>query len=78
MRVQVLPDSAGLHAAIAGGFTLLDFTEETGLAYIENASHQVVIDDEEDVEGFDLAYRYVSASALGVQESNAFLRDLIT
>ena len=69
LRIQVLPDSAGLHAAIAGGFTILDFAEDSGLVYTESAASQRVHEDVEDVESFDLVYSYVSASALGVQES---------
>ncbi|QVJ01669.1 helix-turn-helix domain-containing protein [Nocardiopsis eucommiae] len=78
LRIQVLPDSAGLHAAIAGGFTLLDFAEDSGLAYTESAASQRVHDDEEDVEAFDQVYSYVSASALGIQESVQLLESLIS
>lgn len=69
LRIQVLPDGAGLHAAVAGGFTILDFAEDSGLVYTESAASQRVHDDVEDVEAFDLVYSYVSASALGIQES---------
>jgi hypothetical protein len=75
---QILPDSAGLHAAIAGGFTILDFAEDSGLVYTENAVKQRVHDDGEDTEAFDLVYQYVSASALGVRESIAFLESFIS
>jgi transcriptional regulator with XRE-family HTH domain len=78
LRVQILPDSAGLHAAIAGGFTILDFAEDSGLVYTENAVKQRVHDDGEDTEAFDLVYQYVSASALGVRESIAFLESFIS
>lgn len=77
LRIQILPDSAGLHAAVAGGFTILDFAEDSGLVYTENAVRERVHDDGEDTEAFDLVYQHVSASALGVQESTAFLKRLI-
>ncbi|WP_116248293.1 helix-turn-helix transcriptional regulator [Nocardiopsis sp. FIRDI 009] len=78
LRVQVLPDAAGLHAAVAGGFTLLDFDGDPGLAYSENAVRQWVTDDAGEIAVYDLVYQYVSASALGVQESTSFLERLIT
>ncbi|MFL1382111.1 MULTISPECIES: helix-turn-helix domain-containing protein [unclassified Nocardiopsis] len=77
LRVQVLPDGAGLHAAVAGGFTILDFAEDSGLVYTESAARQQVLDDVNDVEGFDLVYQYVSASALGVQESIRFMEGFL-
>ncbi|MFE9642430.1 helix-turn-helix domain-containing protein [Nocardiopsis alba] len=78
LRVQVLPDSAGLHAAVAGGFTILDFAEDSGLVYTESAASQRVHEDIEDVEAFDLVYSYVSASALGIQESVQTLESFIS
>lgn len=78
LRVQVLPDSAGVHAAIAGGFTILDFAEDSGLVYTESAASQQVHEDVEDVEAFDLVYSYVSASALSIQESVQILEGFIS
>lgn len=78
LRVQVLPDSAGLHAAVGGAFTMLDFAEDTGLVYTENPVMQRVHDEPADIEAWDLVYQYVSASALGIQESMLFLESLIS
>lgn len=77
LRVQVLPDAAGLHAAVAGGFTLLDFPDDTGLVYTENARKQQIHDDAADLDAFDLVYQYVSAAALSIPESTAYLEQLI-
>ncbi|MFE3456004.1 Scr1 family TA system antitoxin-like transcriptional regulator [Nocardiopsis aegyptia] len=77
LRIQILPDAAGLHAAVAGGgFTILDFAEDSGLVYTETAATERVHDDGDDTEAFDLVYQYVSASALGIQESVQFLESL--
>lgn len=77
LRVQVLPDSAGLHAAVAGGFTKLEFADDTGLVYTEDAYKQQIHDDAEIVSGFGLMYQYVSASAMSIPESIAYLESLI-
>jgi transcriptional regulator with XRE-family HTH domain len=77
LRVQVLPDTAGLHAGVAGGFTLLDFPDDTGLVYAENARKQDIYDAPEDLTSFDLVYQYVSAAALSIPESVARLESLI-
>ncbi|MGW9351240.1 helix-turn-helix domain-containing protein [Nocardiopsis flavescens] len=78
LRVQVLPDSAGLHAAASAGFTLLDFPDDTGLVYVENARNQDIYDSAEDLTAFDLVYQYVSAAALSIPESTAVLENLLT
>ncbi|MFJ9556314.1 helix-turn-helix domain-containing protein [Nocardiopsis sp. NPDC101807] len=78
LRIQILPDAAGLHAAISGGFTILDFEDDSSVGYSEDAATQRVHEEIEDVEAFDLVYQYVSASALGVQESLALLESLLS
>lgn len=77
LRVQILPDSIGPHAAVGGGFTIVDFEEDTSLVYTENAVTHHVDHEANDIEAWDLVYQYVSASALSIQESEAFLESLI-
>jgi transcriptional regulator with XRE-family HTH domain len=77
LRVQILPDSVGPHAAITGGFTMLDFEEDTGLVYAETATSHQVDSEPEQIDAWDLVYQYVSASALSLQASDAFLRETI-
>ncbi|MFC4561959.1 helix-turn-helix domain-containing protein [Nocardiopsis mangrovi] len=77
LRVQILPDEAGLHAAVGGGFTLLDFPEDSGLVYTENSVASRIDEEPEALEAWDLVYQYVSASAMSVEATRTHLVSLL-
>lgn len=77
LRIQVIPDDAGPHAASAGAFTLLDFNGDDPVVYTENPVTQALSDDPDEVTAWELVYQYVSASALSIRESQALIQDLI-
>lgn len=77
LRVRVLPDEVGPHAAVSGGFTLLDFDGDSTVVYTENPVTQALTDDPDRVREWELVYQYVSASALSVEESRTLIQDLI-
>jgi transcriptional regulator with XRE-family HTH domain len=77
LRVQILPDEAGLHAAVGGGFTMLDFPEDSGLVYTENALTSRIEEEPDEVAAWDLVYQYVSASALSIEASRTMLVNLL-
>lgn len=77
LRVQVLPDSAGLHAATAGSFAILDFQDDPPVVYREDIMAQLFYEDAVEVAHCEVVYRHVQASALSVEDSTAFLENLI-
>lgn len=77
LRVQVLPNTAGPHAAMTGGFTIMDFPHDPSTVYLEQARSGLFLEDPADVEHYGDLYDYVQAGALGVDESIAFVEDLI-
>lgn len=77
LRVQVLPDSAGLHAATAGSFSILDFPEDPPVVYREDVMAQLFYEDPVEVAHCEMVYRHVQASALSVEASREFLETLI-
>jgi transcriptional regulator with XRE-family HTH domain len=78
LRVQILPDSAGLHAATAGSFAILDFQDDPPVVYREDIMAQLFYEDAVEIAHCETVYRYVQASALSVEDSRAFMENLIT
>lgn len=78
LRVQVLPDSAGLHAATAGSFSILDFEDDPPLVYREDIMAQLFYEDPVEVKHCELIYDHVHAAALSVPDSRSFLENMIS
>jgi hypothetical protein len=80
LTIQVLPFSAGAHAAAAGGgsLTIMRFANPPGLGvvYLEALSGGVYLDGQEDVARYMRAFALLRASALSVAESARLLRGL--
>lgn len=76
IAVQVLPDEAGAHAAMAEPFTILQFEEDPSLVHVEMLSGERYLELPEEVHGYTVAYDHVRASALSAEASVVFLADL--
>ncbi|MEV2274366.1 helix-turn-helix transcriptional regulator [Nocardiopsis sp. NPDC049922] len=77
LRVQVLPDSAGLHAATTGSFSILDFQDDPPVVYREDIMAQLFYEDPVEITHAETVYRHVQASALSIEDSRAALEALI-
>ncbi|WP_306366247.1 helix-turn-helix transcriptional regulator [Nocardiopsis sp. CC223A] len=77
LRVQVLPDSAGLHPATAGSFSILDFPEDPSVVYLEAVMSQLFYEDPVEIAHCEVVYDHVHAAALSVPDSRVFLETLI-
>ncbi|MFJ2029739.1 helix-turn-helix domain-containing protein [Streptosporangium sp. NPDC087985] len=77
--VQVLPDSAGAHAAMDGAFTILNFPDrnDPSIIYIETATSDLYLETSEDLERYRLIFDLIRSSALGPDASVARLSNLI-
>ncbi|WP_432001437.1 helix-turn-helix domain-containing protein [Streptomyces sioyaensis] len=71
--VQVLPFSAGAHAALEGSLKLMAFTDAPPLAYLDGLGTGRLLDDPATVAGYELAYDLVGASALSPEASLALI-----
>ncbi|MGX7757602.1 helix-turn-helix domain-containing protein [Streptomyces angustmyceticus] len=71
--VQVLPFSAGAHAALEGSLKLMAFTDAPPLAYLDGLGTGQLLDDPATVAGYELAYDLVGASALSPEASLALI-----
>jgi transcriptional regulator with XRE-family HTH domain len=78
VTVQVLPFSAGSHAAAGGPFTLLRFAEADlpDVVYLEQLNSAVYVDKRADVEDYLGVIEQVSVQAMTPAESRAVIREM--
>src|ERR1700760_2313524 len=78
VMLQVLPFSAGAHAALEGGFVLIKFPEETDpdVVYVEGIMGDLYLESEVEVRRYQSAFERIQAVALGPEESSAFISAL--
>ncbi|MEV6161387.1 helix-turn-helix transcriptional regulator [Streptomyces sp. NPDC052052] len=74
--VQVLPFSAGAHAALNGALKLMSFTDAPALAYLEVLGTGHLEDDPASVSRYELSYELVVASALSPELSLTLIESL--
>ncbi|MFD5192680.1 helix-turn-helix domain-containing protein [Streptomyces sp. NPDC058357] len=74
--VQVLPDSAGAHAAMSGMVKLMSFDAAPTLAYFEVLGSGRLEDDPATVARCELSYDLVAASALSPEASLALIESM--
>ncbi|MGW8882366.1 helix-turn-helix domain-containing protein [Streptomyces sp. NPDC055663] len=74
--VQVLPDSAGAHAAMSGLVKLMSFAAAPTLAYFEVLGSGRLEDDPATVARCELSYDLVAASALSPEASLALIESM--
>jgi len=72
---QVLPDTEGAHAGMAGQFMIMDFPEplDPSLVYLESAREARFLEDPEDLAFYENQFREICASALSTDKSAALI-----
>ena len=73
VEVQVLPDTAGAHAAVHGDFQILGFPEliATDVVYLEHLTSSIYVEREAEVFRYSLAFDQLRALALSDDDSRA-------
>ncbi|MGW3327063.1 helix-turn-helix domain-containing protein [Streptomyces virginiae] len=74
--VQVLPFSAGPHAAMEGSLKLMSFEDAPPLAYVQGMGTGQLFDDPATVTHHTLAYDLVTANALSPRKSLALIESV--
>ncbi|MFD5525942.1 helix-turn-helix domain-containing protein [Streptomyces virginiae] len=74
--VQVLPFSAGLHAAMGGAIKLMSFDDAPPLAYAEGMGTGLLFDDPATVTHHTLTYDLLTANALSPRKSLALIESV--
>ncbi|MFE9245046.1 helix-turn-helix transcriptional regulator [Nocardiopsis sp. NPDC006938] len=74
--VQILPFSAGMHAALSGSFVMLDFPSELDptIVYTETSTDILFVQESESVQRYVSDFSHLNAAALRPAESIHFLR----
>lgn len=73
VRVHVLPDQAGLHPAVLGGFAVLDFPGDPPVAVVDRWPHGVLVEDPEEVAHYSRLHDILQGRALPLGETRALL-----
>ncbi len=71
ITIQVLPVSAGLHAAMGGGFVILDYADaaDPSLVYLEGRTGGTFLEKPEELEDYRRVFASLMRSALSEEES---------
>lgn len=77
VTLQVLPFSAGAHAAMSSPFTILSFAndDEPPMVYVEDVSHSYLLEKTEQLSTYSVAFNRLRASALSPDLSFELLRE---
>lgn len=78
--LQVVPFSSGVYIGQDGSFNILSFTQphNPDVVYIESPAGSLYLEKHEEVQHQIDAFALIRAAALGKQETNAFIRTLMT
>jgi hypothetical protein len=77
VRLQVLPDRAGLHAGLFSNFALLDFPALPPIVFIELFQASAYLYDEDQVTGYRMAAKKMAALAMEERASGEFIGEVI-
>lgn len=75
--LRVLPLKAGAHAGLDGSFTLLEFSKESPVVYLDHRISGVFLEEEDQVEFFRAQLERLRATAASPEESLQFVADAI-
>lgn len=79
VAIQVLPLAVGAHAAVMGGFVILDFASprDPSLVYLETATDGLYLEQPEELHRYTVIYGHAQAAALSPDESVRCLKSMI-
>jgi transcriptional regulator with XRE-family HTH domain len=75
VSVQVLPFSAGVHAAMEGAFSTLSFPEATDpdIVYMENQAGSLYLEEQAEIDRYTRMFSHLIAKALDPEESRRLI-----
>jgi transcriptional regulator with XRE-family HTH domain len=77
VTLQVMPTSVAVHDGLGGEFLLLDFAEARSIAYIEYRNGAIYVQDQQEVEVYNLVAERLTERALSDTDSATVIRDRI-
>jgi transcriptional regulator with XRE-family HTH domain len=76
ITVRVVPHSVGVHAGLRGSFSIMDFAEEPSIAFIENHSTGLFLEEDADLASYRLALSNILNEALPTDASVKLVQQL--
>ncbi|MFE6306216.1 DUF5753 domain-containing protein [Nocardiopsis changdeensis] len=78
VAIQVLPFTAGMHAANLGSFQIMEFPEPSDptIGYAETPTSTLYVEGPDEIRRYDAMWREASSAALTVAQSIDFVRDM--
>jgi transcriptional regulator with XRE-family HTH domain len=78
VTIQVLPYTAGSHSGLDGAFDILSFEEpgDPDVVHLENFTSQLYLERPDEVRRYSLVFDLLRATALGPDDSAAFIAQL--
>lgn len=78
ITLQVLPFSAGAHAALDGEFSILEFpdSKDPDVVYLEQKTSGLVLEDPSELDCYSMMFTRLSEQALDPDQSAAFIASL--
>lgn len=77
MTVQVIPFTAGAHAAVEGSFAIIEFGLEPGAVLLEGKTADLFLEEPDEIAAYrDTASRF-QRSALGTDETVALIEQML-
>ncbi|MBO0850522.1 MAG: helix-turn-helix domain-containing protein [Pseudonocardia sp.] len=74
VTLQIMPTAVAVHDGLDGPFQLLDFAEAQSIGYLEHRSGAVYVQDQDEVEVYNLAAERLAARALSDADSADLIR----
>ncbi|MER7754113.1 helix-turn-helix transcriptional regulator [Kitasatospora sp. NPDC097643] len=79
ITLQILPFSAGAHAAMSMAFRILSFSDVPGeIVYVEALTSSLYIEKESDIARHETVFNQLAATAMTPEESESWIRRLET
>ncbi|MDG4829830.1 DUF5753 domain-containing protein [Solwaraspora sp. WMMD1047] len=80
IEIQILPFTAGAHAAMGGPFTILDYADpvlDPTIVYVDNDATTALLEEDEQVARHRLMFDHLRAKALDPDRSADFLTQVV-
>ncbi|MGW8526176.1 DUF5753 domain-containing protein [Nocardiopsis sp. NPDC055824] len=79
IAIQVLPFSAGMHAANLGSFQIMEFPEPSDptIGYAETPTSTLYVESSDEIRQYDAMWREASSAALTVAQTIDFVHDVV-
>ncbi|MFN2497355.1 MAG: helix-turn-helix domain-containing protein [Pseudonocardiaceae bacterium] len=78
LTLRVVPTSLGAHAAMAGPFIFMEFTEFKPVVYVENETSSLFLEKPEEIQAYRRILEALAGTALGEGESRELIAALAT